>query len=143
VRWKRQAGAGVFGHRASRSRLYAVSLDDELLCLDSRPGGRSGRIVERDPGGEDGMVRHDSALDSNTVFFGSQDGTVFALDAGSRNVQWRREVGSPVTTPITIRGTTSISPPGPIVCCGWTVVTAGSWPRSRWSQRVWSGPCGW
>jgi eukaryotic-like serine/threonine-protein kinase len=106
VRWKRPAARGVMGNVLRHgSRVFAVSLADELLCLDLA----TGRILWTHRGAaipEDALAGFNTtpALAGARVYFGSQDGTVSALDAEDGKVLWKRDVGAPVVTPVTTAG---------------------------------------
>jgi outer membrane protein assembly factor BamB len=106
VRWKRPAARGVMGGLLRRgSRVYGVSLADELLCLDLATGrtlwSHRGATIPADALAGFSTT---PALSADTVFFGSQDGVVSALDARDGKLHWTREVGSPVSTPIMSQG---------------------------------------
>jgi outer membrane protein assembly factor BamB len=83
-------------------RVFGISLADELLCLDLR----SGRIIWTHRGAtipEDAVAGFNTtpALAGARIFFGSQDGSVTALDTEDGKVLWKRDVGAPVATPVT------------------------------------------
>ncbi|HSA55155.1 MAG TPA: PQQ-binding-like beta-propeller repeat protein, partial [Gemmatimonadaceae bacterium] len=53
----------------------------------------------------DGPVRGSPTVSGSTVYVGSSDGTVYAIDVASGDVKWRRGVGSPVSsTPAVANG---------------------------------------
>jgi eukaryotic-like serine/threonine-protein kinase len=81
-------------------RLYAVTLQDELICLDLSSGQllwtfASGWVNERMIN-----VMAAPALVGGQVFFGSRNGAVHAVDARSGRLVWKRDVGAPVVTPL-------------------------------------------
>jgi hypothetical protein len=45
-----------------------------------------------------GPVRSSPAVTESTVFIGSTDGTLYAIDRGSGEVRWAADVGSPVSS---------------------------------------------
>jgi outer membrane protein assembly factor BamB len=101
VRWKHRAGAGVMADIVrDGDRLYAVTLQDELICLDL-PTGRlrwtfaSGWVNERMTN-----VMAAPAVTRGQVFFGGRNGVVHAVDASSGRLVWKRDIGAPVVTPV-------------------------------------------
>ena len=101
VRWKYRAGAGVMADLVrDGDRLYAVTLGDELVCLDLS----TGRPLWRFASGwvNEGMtnVAAAPAVIEGRVLFGGQNGVVHALDARSGTLIWKRDVGARVMTPL-------------------------------------------
>lgn len=83
----------------TRSNVYAVTLDDELLCLDLK----SGLPVWSFPTGvpnPDFLFNSGPAVEEKRVYFGGLDGTVYALDADSGETVWKRNLGSRISTSI-------------------------------------------
>jgi outer membrane protein assembly factor BamB len=103
VRWKYRAGAGVMADIVRHGdRVYAVTLQDELVCLDLSSGQArwtfaSGWVNERMTN-----VMAAPAVADGRVFFGGQNGVVHAMDASSGRLAWKREVGAPVVTPLVL-----------------------------------------
>jgi eukaryotic-like serine/threonine-protein kinase len=101
VRWKYRAGAGVMADLVrERDRLYAVTLEDELIALDL-PTGRplwrfsSGWVNEHMTN-----VLTTAPLIEGRVVFAGQNGLVHGLDTGSGRLVWKREIGARVVTPL-------------------------------------------
>jgi len=83
------------------SSVYAVTLTDEVVCLDIV----TGRENWKHPTGvtnDDFLVTSNPALSSGRVFFGGMDGAVAALDAKSGRVMWKRDLGARVSTSVEI-----------------------------------------
>lgn len=103
VRWKYRAGAGVMADVVrDGDRLYAVTLQDELVCLDLSNGQprwtfASGWVDERMTN-----VMATPAVTEGRVIFGGRNGAVHAVDATTGRLVWKREVGAPVVTPVVI-----------------------------------------
>jgi len=83
--------------------LYVVTLGDELICLDVETGKRNWAF-------RSSFSSHDfhwtppAAVGSSRVYFGGQDGTLYALDAQAGKLIWKRALGAAVTTSVGIRG---------------------------------------
>lgn len=85
------------------SRIYVVALGDELICLDAKRGRahwtfRSGFHEEKSKWSQSPAVATDR------VFFGGLDGSVYALDAASGRMIWKRDLGVPISTALTVLG---------------------------------------
>jgi outer membrane protein assembly factor BamB len=83
-------------------RLYAVTLGDEVVCLDlstGRPRWRfsSGWVNEKMTN-----VGAAPAVNEGRVLFGGQNGVVHALDTRSGRLIWKRDVGAAVITPLVV-----------------------------------------
>ena len=101
LRWKYRAARGVATDIVrDGERLYAVSLTDHLICLDLQ----SGRVVWTFASGSSNekqlLARWTPALSEGHVFFGGLDGLVYALEAESGRLLWKRDLGSPIWTPM-------------------------------------------
>lgn len=74
----------------------AVSLADEVLALDRE----SGEVVWRFSSGapnENFLLNASPALLGARVFFGGLNGTLYALDARTGHLRWKRELGSRIS----------------------------------------------
>jgi outer membrane protein assembly factor BamB len=107
VRWKRPVLHGVMATVLRRGpKVYALTLEDELLCLDVATGRthwtrRSGaKITETDFAG----FMSAPVLDEARVYVGGQDGVVYALNADDGSMLWTQNVKAAVNTPITRLG---------------------------------------
>ncbi len=103
VRWKYRAGAGAMADLVrDEERVLAVTLGDELVCLDlstGRPRWRfsSGWVNEKITN-----VAAAPAVNEGRVLFGGQNGVVHALDATYGQLIWKRDVGAAVITPLVV-----------------------------------------
>jgi outer membrane protein assembly factor BamB len=82
---------------------YAVTLSDELICLDLQTGKPRWTFHST-------FADHDfhwtppATLNGDRVYFGGQDGVLYALDAQSGKLIWKRILDGAVTTSMAIRG---------------------------------------
>jgi len=102
LRWKYPAGSGTMSDILSDgSSIYAVTLADELVCLDIVTGGENWKYSSGVTN-DDFLVTSSPALSAGRVFFGGMDGAVAALDAKSGSVIWKRDLGVRVSTSVEI-----------------------------------------
>ncbi len=98
LRWKYRTPDGVMTDILLRGlRLYAVTLEDRLVCLDAK----TGRLLWSFPSGfsnPDFLFNSTPAADSKRVYFGGLNGTVFALDARTGKLVWKKELGARIST---------------------------------------------
>lgn len=102
LRWKHRTGNGSGGDLLrDGSRVYAVTLGGELICLDLSTGDRRWQV----PGAPvaDGWITTGPVAASGRMVFGSADG-VRAVDASSGTVAWWRKTEAPVTTGLAVGG---------------------------------------
>ncbi len=106
VRWKRQTRHGFPSDLAgSKGQTYAVTFAGELLTLDDATGTVRWSFTEA--AGRAGFSRPSApAAAGDSVFFGSADGRIFSLNAGSGKVKWTRALGTPIHTPLALWGQT-------------------------------------
>jgi len=101
IRWKYRAGAGVMADVVrDGDRLYAVTLGDELVCLDLATGRANWRFSTGWVNEEMTNVMATPVVIAGRVLFGGQNGVVHALDARAGQLIWRRDVGARVATPL-------------------------------------------
>jgi eukaryotic-like serine/threonine-protein kinase len=102
LQWQHEVPSGVMADLVrSDSSLYAVTLDDELICLDIVTGRLRWKLHSAwRSGGK--RLRTAPALSGDQLFFGSQEGIVYALSATSGVVLWKRTLGSPAQTNVTV-----------------------------------------
>jgi len=106
VRWKYRVN--VRGVASDIVRLgesvYAVTLGDELLCLDLK-SGKINWTFHGGYSGQDCLTCSSPAAANDRVYFGGVDGFAYALHAQSGKLIWKRDLGAKVTTSAAIRGT--------------------------------------
>lgn len=104
LRWKRRvgrgAGADVLRHGAS---VYSVTLQDELICLDLGSGEVRWTFAS---GFSNDQFRlpWSPVLHGDRLVFGSLNGTVYAVHAGTGQAVWKRELGLLSTHPAVAAG---------------------------------------
>jgi outer membrane protein assembly factor BamB len=82
-------------------RAYAVTLADELVCLDIASGKELWK-VSSGVVNDDFIATANPALSSGRVFFGGMDGTVSALDAKSGRMIWKQKLGFRISTSLAV-----------------------------------------
>jgi eukaryotic-like serine/threonine-protein kinase len=103
-RWKREVGWGASGDVLRvGSNVYVVTYQDELLCLDWKTGEILWKFATGRKNDEAARGAAPAAADGR-VFFGSLDGTVYALDGRSGAVLWKRELGAGISTSVLFAG---------------------------------------
>ena len=106
VRWKyrvNERGVASDIVRLGES-VYAVTLGDELLCLDLK-SGKTNWTFHGGYSGQDCLTCSSPAATNDRVYFGGVDGFAYALHAQSGKLIWKRDLGAKVTTSAAIRGT--------------------------------------
>ena len=106
VRWKyrvNERGVASDIVRLGES-VYAVTLGDELLCLDLK-SGKTNWTFHGGYSGQDCLTCSSPAAANDRVYFGGLDGFAYALHAQSGKLIWKRDLGAKVTTSAAIRGT--------------------------------------
>jgi outer membrane protein assembly factor BamB len=104
LRWKARIGRGSMTDVVRLdTRLYAVTLDGELVALDLADGERVWSSRGGPPLETDFLnVAATPAIHSDRIFFAGADGVVRALSATSGAPVWKSEVGSPVWTALVV-----------------------------------------
>jgi outer membrane protein assembly factor BamB len=104
VRWTQPAGHGIATDLTLLGdRLFAVTLDDELLALDVRSGVPAWRFASG-ASNESFRMTSTPAIVDGRVFFGGLDGVVYAFDAETGSPLWKRPLGASVTTSVLADG---------------------------------------
>jgi len=104
VLWKYPVGHGAMTDLLlHNSTIYVVTLEDELLGLDVATGHLRWKFSSG-ASNEDYFTNSTPVLSTNRVIFGGLDGTVYALNADSGAVIWKRALGVRVSTSIAIQG---------------------------------------
>lgn len=103
-RWKYQVAVGV-GADVQRigPNVCAMTFGDELICLDWKTGELVWKFATGHPN-EEFLMTSAPAAAGNRVFVGGLDGVVYALDAGSGQVLWKRELGGRISTSMLLAG---------------------------------------
>jgi len=97
VRWRQAMGPGVMGDIARwRDRRYAVTVMDELVCLDAGSGGR--RWAYRPEGAVYDYRTRSPVVVGDRVFYADHIGTVRAFAAQDGRRLWQTPQISSVTT---------------------------------------------
>jgi outer membrane protein assembly factor BamB len=105
VRWKYKVedrGVASDVLRLGRN-VYAVTLGDELLCLDLETG-KPNWTFHSGSRSKDPYLTSTPAITSERIYFGGLDGIIYALDAQSGKLAWKKELGGRVTTSLAVRG---------------------------------------
>ena len=98
VRWKTGVGAGVMTDLPVFERLlFGVTLGDELIALDRETGERVWSFASR-AANDDFWTNSSPAVFGERVFFGGLNGVLYALNARTGQLVWKRELGSRVST---------------------------------------------
>jgi outer membrane protein assembly factor BamB len=99
-RWKYRVDLGVAADVLRIGpNIYAVTLQDEVLCLDWKTGELVWKSATGQPN-EEFFLSSSPTASRDQIFLGGLDGTVSALDANSGAVLWRRELGGRITTSV-------------------------------------------
>jgi outer membrane protein assembly factor BamB len=104
VRWKYPAGIGV-GTAIIRkeNRIYFATLEDKLVCLNIE-NGKENWVFSTTYSFKNYISNRAPAIVSNTVFHGGLDGSVYALNANSGKLTWKRYLKERVSTSFAISG---------------------------------------
>jgi outer membrane protein assembly factor BamB len=98
VRWLRPAGHGVATDLPVHAeRVFAATLDDELLALDVASGVPVWSFATG-ASNDQFFITSTPGLANGRVFFGGLDGVLYALDGETGRVLWKRPLGPRVTT---------------------------------------------
>jgi outer membrane protein assembly factor BamB len=101
--WRLHTGGIVYGPPAvdpARGRIYVGANDKRLYALDAR-----GLFLWSFATGDNVATR--PVVAGDTVIFGSEDRTVYGLDAATGRLRWTRETGGPVVSSPALATTTS------------------------------------
>lgn len=102
VHWKYSAGRGVPTDIVRRNDdLYAVTMGDELICLDLKTGKLKWSFRTGNPN-DHSFLNVSPAVEANRVFFGGVDGKVYAFDSRSRKRLWEKNLGGPISNSFVI-----------------------------------------
>jgi len=101
-RWKRPLGSGASADILRvGSNVVVVDYENEIVSLDWKTGEVVWKFATGRPNDDADRGRAPAAADGR-VFFGGLDGAVYALDAGSGAVVWKRALGGRITTSVAL-----------------------------------------
>jgi len=105
VRWKYAVQWRGLASDVIRSgeNIYALTLEDDLLCLDLDTGQVKWTFQSNAPP-KSLFWASSSTLVGDRVFFGGLDGFVYALDARTAKLVWKSGLGARVTTSVVSQG---------------------------------------
>jgi outer membrane protein assembly factor BamB len=105
VRWKykvNQRGVASDVLRLGQN-VYAVTLGDEVLCLDLQTG-KPRWTFHGSFSSQDFHWTSSPVATDERVYFGGLDGVVYALDSQSGKQVWKKDLGARVTTSVALQG---------------------------------------
>jgi outer membrane protein assembly factor BamB len=104
VRWKYPAGIGV-GTAIIRkeNNIYFATLEDKVVCLNIE-NGKENWVFSTTYSFKSYISNHAPAIISDTVFHGGLDGFVYALNANSGKLTWKRDLKERICTGFAISG---------------------------------------
>ena len=102
VRWRAEAGPGAATDLATEGSLvYAATLADELLALDADTGDRVWSF-STGAANEAFLLNSSTAVADGRVFYGGLDGALYALDAASGKLLWKRQLGGRISAGVLV-----------------------------------------
>lgn len=94
VRWKYFSGRGVTTDVLRLGdRIFAVTQNDELICLNVQNGQRDWAFASTYTGNQPDLG-HSPALAGDQIFFGGRDGIIYALAANTGKPLWKKKLDS-------------------------------------------------
>ena len=103
-RWKYRVALGVAADvQRIGPNVCATTLGDELICLDLKTGELVWKF-ETGHTNEEFFMSSTPATAGDRVFVGGLDGVVYALDAGSGQLLWKRALGGRISTSMLFAG---------------------------------------
>ena len=105
VRWKYRVGWRGLASDVVRSgdNVYAVTLGDELVCLDLESGALKWSFRSSAPA-KLFYWTSSPAVTGDRAYFGGLDGIAYAVDARSGKLIWKTDLGARVSSSIASRG---------------------------------------
>ena len=104
ARWKYPVPYGVVADVLRLgSRIYAVTFEDKLVCLDLETG-RELWTFSSAFSNKDFVFNSTPAAAHEEVFFGGLDGVIYALEAISGKLTWKRDLGARISTSVLLLG---------------------------------------
>ena len=109
--WQTDIGEGVDDAErfvsspiVARGQVFAMDTGTNVSAFDAETGGRLWEIELTPEDEDEGHISGGVAYENGRVVVTTGFGQVIALDAGTGVEVWRRDVGSPMRTPPTLRG---------------------------------------
>src|SRR5260370_39882036 len=105
VRWKYRVDQRGVASDVLRlgNNAYAVTLGDELLCLDLATG-KAKWTFHSSFSSQDFHWTSTPSLTAERIYFAGLDGVIYALDPQSGKQVWKKDLGARVTTSVALRG---------------------------------------
>lgn len=105
VRWKYKVNQRGVASDVLRfgDHVYAVTLGDELLCLDLATGNPKWTF-HSSFSSQDFHWTSSPALSADKIYFGGLDGILYALDTQSGKPIWKKDLGGRVSTSVVLKG---------------------------------------
>ena len=105
VRWKYRVDQRGVASDVLRlgNNAYAVTLGDELLCLDLATG-KAKWTFHSGISPRDFHWTSTPSLTAERIYFAGLDGVIYALDPQSGKQVWKKDLGARVTTSVALRG---------------------------------------
>ena len=99
VRWRRPYGDLEVSPLVHHQKIFVGNTAGFFFCVDQATGDMIWKFEIADNTHMKG-IRSSAAIYAGAIFFGAEDGAVYALDAESGNLRWRSETeGSIASTP--------------------------------------------
>jgi outer membrane protein assembly factor BamB len=104
VRWKYFAGRGVTTDVLRLgNRIFAVTQNDELICLNVQTGQRDWAFASTYTGNQPDLG-HSPALAGDQIFFGGRDDIIYALAANTGKLAWKRKLDNALSASLRTYG---------------------------------------
>lgn len=105
VRWKYRVDQRGVASDVLRlgDNVYAVTLGDELLCLDLATG-KAKWTFHSGFSSQDFRWTSTPAVTDNKIYFAGLDGVIYALDPQSGKQIWKKDLGAPIATSVALQG---------------------------------------
>jgi len=118
-RWHAQTGGRVRSSPAiSAGRVFVGSMDGRIYCFDLKSGRQlwnyeteGASLNSADFGFDRRTLQSSPTVATGTIYIGSRDGGLYALDTESGHLRWRASHGTSwiITTPAVIEGTVYVA----------------------------------
>jgi outer membrane protein assembly factor BamB len=105
VLWKQEYGDIVTSPLFFRKKIYVGNVEGKFFCIDRDDGSTVWTFALPENAKRKG-IRSSPAGEGNSVVFGAEDGTVYALDAGTGKKQWMFQTGTAIAASPAVADTT-------------------------------------